>query len=134
MTSQTANRPTQTQKGDSILSREHHSLLLHSFTYLTTYCAGAVSLFRFLSLFVLSVQYLRRFRILIYGNHTISICAQYTRDKELVGDSANALKGPHNDVFAMRQLLLIDCYECLPENIVVLVYTDDPLQTQPTEN
>ncbi|KAH0584715.1 hypothetical protein H2248_010241 [Termitomyces sp. 'cryptogamus'] len=34
----------------------------------------------------------------------------------------------------MRQLLHIDCYECLPENIVVLVYTDDPLQTQPTEN
>ncbi|KAG5730380.1 Metacaspase-1 [Termitomyces sp. T112] len=58
---------------------------------------------------------------------------EYTRDEEAAGDSANALNGPHNDVFAMRQLLM-DCYEYLPEDIVVLVDTDNPLQTQPTRD
>ncbi|KAF5378727.1 hypothetical protein D9615_006873 [Tricholomella constricta] len=58
---------------------------------------------------------------------------QYERDEEGDGDEANVLRGPHRDVAEMRDLL-IDCYSYLPEDIVVLIDTDEPGQTQPTRD
>ncbi|KAG6811515.1 hypothetical protein H0H92_007069 [Tricholoma furcatifolium] len=45
------------------------------------------------------------------------------RDEYDDEDNSNPLRGPHKDVFSMRQLL-----------IVVLVDTDDPMQIQPTRD
>ncbi|GLB42506.1 putative to MEROPS cysteine peptidase family C14 [Lyophyllum shimeji] len=58
---------------------------------------------------------------------------QYERDEEEAGETANALRGPHKDVAAMRELL-IDSYSYSPDDIVVLIDTNEPGQTQPTRD
>ncbi|KAF8069274.1 caspase domain-containing protein [Lyophyllum atratum] len=58
---------------------------------------------------------------------------QYERDEEEDEEGANALRGPHKDVAAMRDLL-IDCYSYMPKDIVVLVDTEEPGQVQPTRD
>ncbi|KAG6914795.1 hypothetical protein DXG01_015254 [Tephrocybe rancida] len=58
---------------------------------------------------------------------------QYIRDDDDDMDRVDKLRGPHKDVLEMRELL-IDCYSYLPEDIVVLVDTDEPEQIQPTRD
>ncbi|KAG5639054.1 hypothetical protein H0H81_007312 [Sphagnurus paluster] len=78
---------------------------------------------------------------------------QYERDVDGEGDAANVLRGPHRDVTDMRDLLIGAFKNCFlpmatilthfafkeyylypPQNIVVLVDTDDPNQMQPTRD
>lgn len=57
---------------------------------------------------------------------------QYENDANGSSDDvANVLRGPHQDVAAMRNLL-IDCYGYSSDDIVVLVDSDDSGQIQPT--
>ncbi|KAF8815603.1 hypothetical protein BYT27DRAFT_7333839 [Phlegmacium glaucopus] len=48
------------------------------------------------------------------------------------GSTERAMRGPHNDIRNMRQYL-IDYRQYHPDEIIVLVNTDDPAQIQPTK-